>query len=151
MAMRACAICLILLLCAACNGGVATLPVATDLPAEVPNVIIATQTATPPVVDSSQTLTPVSQVRCATAPPVRLIIQERGRVTRNNERLNLRAGPGVDYEAVALLEEGAIFFVLDGPACSGEFTWFRVRIRGREGWLAEGDQQQYYVEPYLAG
>lgn len=89
---------------------------------------------------------------CASAPRIRLIIQERGRVTDvNDERLNIRSGPGTDYGVIGFIEPGDIFFVLDGPECAEIFSWFRVRHAARVGWIAEGDPEQYYVEPYLPG
>jgi uncharacterized protein YraI len=88
-------------------------------------------------------------LRCPSAPPVRLIVQERARVSDNDRRLNLREGPGVDYEVLLLIEPGTIVFVIDGPACAGEFTWFRILYRGRTGWVAEGDAEEYYILPYL--
>jgi uncharacterized protein YgiM (DUF1202 family) len=131
---------------ASCDDAAAT---PTRTPAVLPNITISTATPEPPPPAPTSTTTP--QVRCPSAPPVRLIVLERGKVTENNQRLNLRSGPGVEYDSLALLPEGAVFFVLDGPACSGAFTWFRVTYRGRVGWLAEGDSEQYYVEPYFVG
>ncbi len=95
--------------------------------------------------------TPISSVRCLNAPPSQLIVHERGRVTRNNQRLNLREGPGTQHRVLTLLDEGQVFFVLGGPVCSGNFAWYLIRARGRVGWIAEGDANQYYAEPYLTG
>lgn len=92
---------------------------------------------------------------CPAAPPSQLIVQERGQVTNNNDSVNMRRGPGIDYEVVTRIEAGQIFMVLDGPACAGDYTWFRVRYDAGdvfyEGWIAEGDFDQYYVIPYLPG
>lgn len=139
---------MLVMLCVGCGARAESV---TVTPNTLPNILIAAPTLLPPVMIPTAVPTRISSVRCPSAPPMRLIVQERGRVTRNNERLNLREGPGISYEAVGLLAEGAIFLVLDGPACSGDFTWFRVQARGVEGWLAEGDSEQYYVEPYLVG
>jgi hypothetical protein len=78
---------------------------------------------------------------CPAAPPIQLILQERGQVTDNNDTLNLRAN----------------FVVLDGPACAGDYTWFRIRYKDfrtdlfYEGWIAEGDIESYFAVPYLPG
>lgn len=88
---------------------------------------------------------------CEGAPRSRLIVQERGRVTDNDERLNIRSGPGTDYRVLTRMEPSDIFFVLDGPTCAESYTWYRVRFRSLEGWIAEGDFDQYYAEPYLVG
>jgi hypothetical protein len=89
---------------------------------------------------------------CAGAPRRRLILQERGQVLPDDPRpVNLRSDPGTDNDVLAQIPVKALFFVLDGPVCEGEYTWFKVRYRGREGWLAEGDLTSYYVEPYFPG
>jgi len=87
---------------------------------------------------------------CPRAPQTRLIIQERARVT-DTESLNLRAGPGTDFEILARIEPGNDFFVLEGPTCAEVYSWYRVRHRRQEGWIAEGDLETYYVTPYLPG
>lgn len=92
-----------------------------------------------------------TQVACPSAPPIRLIIQERGRVTDNNETLNLRDGPGISFDVLTALNPRDEFVVIAGPSCDGEFAWFRVRYGTLSGWLAEGDIEDYYVEPYLTG
>jgi uncharacterized protein YgiM (DUF1202 family) len=145
-------ICSLALCCAACTPA-AQRPAATEAP--LPAAVVSTIEGTfaPPVLVPTATLTPtaISSARCPNAPPSQLIVHERGRVTRNNQRLNLREGPGTEYRVLTLLEEGQIFFVLSGPACSGDFAWFQVQARGRIGWIAEGDAAQYYAEPYLTG
>jgi hypothetical protein len=93
---------------------------------------------------------------CPDAPPIRLIVQERGRSTSDTtDPINLRNGPGREYNVITSIETGEIFFVLDGPSCNDTFAWFYVRYRrnGHEylGWIAEGDADNYYVEPYLQG
>ena len=93
---------------------------------------------------------------CPAAPPIQLIVQEQGRVTEY-DTLNLRRGPGVTYEIVIRMNPGDIFVVLDGPACAGGYTWFRVRYRNLrtklfyDGWIAEGDATNYFAVPYLPG
>jgi uncharacterized protein YgiM (DUF1202 family) len=89
---------------------------------------------------------------CLNAPPIRLIVQERGRVLANDENsLNLRDGPGVSFAIISKIKPDETFFVLDGPECDGEYAWFRVQYGENSGWIAEGDGEFYYVEPYLPG
>jgi len=97
------------------------------------------------------TLTP--HIFCEGSPESFLIVGERGRVTYTNddETLNLRSGPGVDYSILVQIEPLESFFVLDGPQCAGGYTWFQVDYKGRIGWIAEGDENQYYAEPFLTG
>mgnify|MGYP001108983322 CR=1 FL=1 len=95
-------------------------------------------------------ITPISN--CPNAPRIRLIVQERGQVTEVDERrLNMRLGPGTDYAIVRRIEPGEVFFVLDGPECAEVYSWFRVRYGDQAGWIAEGDPEAYYVQPFLPG
>lgn len=120
---------------------------ATAVPSET--IVPLAETAMP--TEAAAITTPIV-VQCPDAPEIRLIIQERGRVTDdNNETLNLRGGPSISYDIIIALSPSAEFFVLDGPTCSDGFAWFRVRYRDQTGWLAEGDIDLYYVEPYLTG
>lgn len=87
---------------------------------------------------------------CPNAPPIRLIVQERGQVLHDDNRpLNLRDGPSTNFDVIHAIDPNEIFFVLDGPECDGEYTWFYVQYSNRSGWIAEGDDKAYYVEPYL--
>lgn len=110
--------------------------------------ITATPTDFPP-----PTAPPTPTPTCGEGPPARLIVGERGRVTSDDpEGLNLRDGPNTTYEPpIMTIPAGAIFFVLGGPECSPLYTWYRVSYAGREGFIAEGFQETYFVEPYLPG
>ena len=48
---------------------------------------------------------------------------------------------------------GEIFYALAGPVCDQSYAWFRgqVEYKGIVGWIAEGDNDSYYVEPYPPG
>jgi uncharacterized protein YgiM (DUF1202 family) len=99
--------------------------------------------------------TPVS-TNCPDVPVIRLMVQERGRSTADNtDPVNLRNGPGTNYDIITRIESGEIFYVLDGPSCADGYAWFYVRYRRgvREflGWIAEGSFQNYFVEPYVQG
>jgi len=89
---------------------------------------------------------------CPTAPRSRLILQERGRVTdENDDRLRIRSGPGIEYDQLILMNPRDLFFVLGGPTCADGYAWYRVRHGRIEGWVAEGDDEGYFAEPYLPG
>jgi hypothetical protein len=89
---------------------------------------------------------------CEAAPPTRIIVGERGQVTDDDPRpLNVRSGPGTEFRILGRLEALQVFLVLEGPRCGGSFTWYRVRRGNLEGWIAEGDPGNYYIEPYLPG
>ena len=87
---------------------------------------------------------------CESAPPTYLILHERGQVTNEDPQpLNIRSEPGLGSRIVAVLRSLDIFFVIDGPRCADDYTWFKVRVDDVEGWVAEGEPGLYYVEPYL--
>lgn len=87
---------------------------------------------------------------CESAPATYLILHERGQVTNEDPQpLNMRSEPGLGGRVVAVLHSLDIFLVTDGPRCADDYTWFKVRSRGVEGWIAEGEPGLYYVEPYL--
>lgn len=147
------------LLLAACS--------ATALPTRPPGPTRGVPTGTPdstatttvtPIAISNGSPAPTATIPrlrdCPAAPPSHLIVHERGQVV-NGENLNLRRGPGTNYDIVTGIEPGEVFWVLDGPACAGAYTWYRVRYATGEvfyeGWIAEGDFEGYYVAPYLPG
>jgi len=91
-------------------------------------------------------------VECDNAPVIRMTVQQPGRVTDdNNDTLNLRNGPGVSFDILEALDPGDEFMVIGGPTCAGGFAWFRIRHNNNIGWVAEGDSESYYIEPYLSG
>jgi hypothetical protein len=40
------------------------------------------------------------------------------------------------------------FLTLSGPVCADGYYWYEVDYAGQIGWIAEGDNTSYYVEPY---
>ena len=86
------------------------------------------------------------------APPTRIIVGEHGMVLDDDLRpLNVRAAPGTDNRILGRLQVREVFMVLDGPQCSGEYVWYRIKRGDLEGWIAEGDFALYYIGPYLPG
>src|SRR5690606_11475997 len=96
------------------------------------------------------TLPPSPTPLCSGAPSVRLVRHERGRVLPDDPRpLNMRREPGTGSNVVVQIPIRGVFYVLDGPVCADDYTWYRIRYQAAEGWIAEGDSTSYYVEPYL--
>jgi len=50
--------------------------------------------------------------------------------------VNMRAGPGTDYEVITTLEPGIRLTVLDGPIEANDETWWLLRSDEVEGWMA---------------
>jgi hypothetical protein len=59
--------------------------------------------------------------------------------------LNLRPGPGENYDRVDVALEGEVFVVVDGPAVSGGSEWWKIRDPENEEreWWAVGN----FLEP----
>jgi len=89
---------------------------------------------------------------CAGSPASRLILGERARVTEEDPTdLNVRSEPGANLENVPIgkLRVGDVVVVVDGPACADGYTWYEVDTGDIRGWIAEGDDEAYYIEPFL--
>jgi len=135
------------LLVTACSTGLAIVPNNTTPLPPTPVSTRALPTDTPFVMP---TPLPSASPVCEGAPPTRLILNERGRVLPDDPRpVNLRSDPGTANRTVTSIPILEIFYVLDGPVCSGDYAWFKIQYRHYEGWIAEGDFTSYYVEPYL--
>ena len=85
---------------------------------------------------------------CPDAPPLRLRILQRGRITFTDGALtNVRDAPGVSGEKIAALPEGSQFTVLDGPICNDGYAWWQLAFDdGVTGFVAEGVQDAYFLE-----
>ena len=84
---------------------------------------------------------------CVGAPPSINAVNTEARVTFTDGRpLNVRITPGGTI--LTIQEEGEEFTIIDGPECQGNFTWWRIQLRNSaQGWVAEGDFDDYYIEP----
>lgn len=91
------------------------------------------------------------------APAARLSIGIEGRTYNDkypDEPLRLRSEPGRNMDTgrntfIRNLDQNTHFTVIGGPVCTGPYVWWQIRTRaGDEGWVAEGDDENYYMEPY---
>lgn len=114
-----------------------------------------TSIATPndtPVVDVADNVGE-PQNNCDTAPTPRLVIDQTARVTfTNGTSLNVRANPAGDL--LTQLSEGTTVNVVEGPICANGYHWWRLTFDSQGsisgGWAAEGDADDYYLEPFVA-
>ena len=108
----------------------------TPLPTDTPT---PTATETPLPIASS----------CIGSMPPRLQKNAPGQVEAGGVANRLRAEPRVGAEVVNLMQPGARFVVLDGPVCDEEdfLMWWLVRYQGQEGWSAESNREEYFLEP----
>lgn len=81
----------------------------------------------------------------------RLQVGMTGRsVTRVN--LRVRQQPGIESQTVGSLTPGSNFRVLEGPACVGNYVWWKVNAGRVQGWVAEADPatSTYWLELAIA-
>ncbi len=95
-----------------------------------------------PYIDSSATTT--TDTESCTA-EVRLQVGAYGQVS-STAPSRLRDEPEISAEQVGQVNPIDIFQVVDGPICANSFNWWQVEVDGLIGWLAEGDEDTYYVE-----
>jgi hypothetical protein len=94
---------------------------------------------------------------CTNTMPTRLVVHQRGRVSSADpEPMNVREGPNTNTDLLGQIPAGSLFYVLAGPVCSVNYTWYEVihRRAGSSplvGWVAEGADDSYYLEPYPPG
>ncbi len=56
--------------------------------------------------------------------------------TTDNDVLNIRSGPGVNYSRLGTINNGTMVTLIEGPQTADGFTWWRVRLpTGVEGWV----------------
>ena len=112
---------------------------ATPTPvAEITATKTATQTATPtetPTATHTPTTTPTASPTITPRPGILVggyvrVISEVG--------VNLREGPGTDYERRTLLGDGTVLKVIDEPRQADDLWWWRLELTdGTSGWAAD--------------
>jgi hypothetical protein len=87
---------------------------------------------------------------CSGASPSRLSIDDTARVTYSNGiSLRIRSEPGLDGSKIGLLAEGTKMDIIGGPECMDSFLWWKVKTEdGIIGWVAEGSNGDYMIEPW---
>lgn len=98
-------------------------------------------------IDAGISIDPNLPTHCEGTPPSINAVNTEARVTFTDGRpLNVRITPGGTI--LAIQEEGQQFTIIGGPECQGGFTWWNIQLRnGAQGWVAEGDFDDYYIEP----
>ncbi len=121
---------------------------AASTPAPTATATFSPLVISPVIVDDI----PPPEPACDDTPEARLILQERGMVSADDARvLNVRVQPGTDNNILGTLKVYETFLVLEGPECNDGYAWYRIESNVMSGWIAEGDFNVYYVEPYLPG
>ena len=106
---------------------------------------------------SLPTPTPEPVFSCPNAPPTRLHVGDTARITfTDGKTTRLRSAPEAGDNGIANLPEGTEFEIIGGPVCyprpgrSDAYVYWQVSVSpgGKTGWLAEGDLNSYYLEPW---
>lgn len=117
-------------------------PSITDLDAVVKSVL-----ATPTVELKGAE---VSGVNCPGALTSRLRSGLHIRVTfTDGTPLRLRDGPGKSATVLKTIPEGGKMTIVGGPQCVSAGVWWQVKLDsgGQVGWVLEGENNVYFVEP----
>jgi tetratricopeptide (TPR) repeat protein/uncharacterized protein YraI len=76
--------------------------------------------------------------------------QEARIYTTEGDRLNLRSGPGLNFDIVGKLDRESTVTLLEGPRKKDGLAWWRVRtIDGVEGWSVERVDEEQTLQPPL--
>ncbi|MBC6957703.1 MAG: DUF3160 domain-containing protein [Chloroflexi bacterium] len=90
-----------------------------------------------------------AQEACGDAPTPRVDVGATAYVTfTDGTPLNIRSAPGTSAERIDQLPEGSSFTVGDGPTCADGYYWWQIDYGdGKQGWVAEGDAEEYFIAP----
>ncbi len=84
---------------------------------------------------------------CIGALPQRLVVGQSGYACTQEDRVNIRNGPGKSAGSVGFLNPGDDFYVAGGPDCAEGQSWWQIdNYEGIRGWVSEGGDE---VDPYF--
>lgn len=67
--------------------------------------------------------------------------------TTAGDRLNVREGPGLDFEIIERLDRGTYVTLLDGPRKADGYAWWRVETpSGMTGWAVERVEEEQTLQ-----
>ena len=76
----------------------------------------------------------------------RLVVGARGTVSDDLPN-NVRQEPNSASQRLGQIPSGGEFDVLAGPICGENLAWWQVDYNGLVGWTAEGQGDEYWLEP----
>ena len=86
-------------------------------------------------------------IACADAPSPRLMIGHNASVIPEPGENNLRSNPDKSASVIGIIPSGGVVRVLDGPTCVDGLIWWQVAHENRVGWTAEGEGEDYWLQP----
>ncbi len=84
---------------------------------------------------------------CDGAPASRMMGITRGRSNYQGTPLRVRQNPGKQGKQAGNIANGVPFEVVGGPVCSDRIIWWQIRANQLNGWVAEGEGHDYFIEP----
>ena len=129
-------------------------------PTPTPSPVVATSTPlSPEAVQSPATAVPTQPppptATALPSPTATIAIQnplsvgDQARIVADTG-LNIREQPSTDAPVIILLARGKRVLVLEGPAASEGFIWWRVDDnQGNIGWIASGDGREEWISPQV--
>jgi len=113
-----------------------------------------------PILPPTATITPFPTLPgtagdiCSGSPaPSRMAVGMAGIVTPGGLPNRVRSVPGkAEGQVTALMTPGSSFLVVGGPTCDTEdqIRWWQINYGGLIGWTAEGEAENFYLEPLPA-
>ncbi len=143
------------------KGPAAVIPTATSESIILATVFQSTPTPEPSATNPPPTVTPtVTETVAPQSGPweacpgaaylSRLRVGDKAKVSEDPPLANrVRSQPSLTGEVLGFIEPGEEMTILEGPGCSANWVWWRVRSleTGLEGWTAEGDKDSYWLVP----
>lgn len=77
--------------------------------------------------------------------PARISVANEGELTRNR----LRNAPSTGGRELGMIEAGSEITIVAGPQCGDGYAWYQVQFDGGTGWTAEGNSDEYWIEPLI--
>jgi len=111
-----------------------------------------TPEATPTeIIIQSPTLTPTAWQACPNAFLSHLRVGMKGKLSEEPPLPNrVRESANTSAKIVGMIQPGEIVEIIDGPGCSNNWVWWKIRkTDGLTGWTAEGDGQDFWLLPVV--
>ncbi|GAB1420215.1 hypothetical protein MASR2M15_03040 [Anaerolineales bacterium] len=109
-----------------------------------------------PTFRSTPTVTPFPTIPgssgdiCPGSPsPSRIKVGMRAQVEPGGVANRVREEPHKDGTIIGFMQPEDFFIVLEGPLCDEKdfIRWWKISYKGKEGWTAEGEGEEYYIKP----
>ena len=70
-----------------------------------------------------------------------------GYIIPDGDDNRLRSNPDTGADVITQVRQNHQFILITGPECADGYTWWYIDYGAFEGWTAEGDDEEYFIEP----